>query len=127
MRSGAVLCLLLLACGGAQARSYNVTTRPGKPVQVLHEASWDRSCQPTGGPSFSFAPEPEHGTITTRPVSSVIQTCDAGGCECKGHRIAATAVYYTSEASFHGADHFGIASTFPNGTVLNHTATVNVR
>ena len=36
-------------------------------------------------------------------------------------------VYYTPEPAFHGTDHFGIASTFPNGTVLNHTATVNVR
>ena len=127
MRKTAALCLLLMACGGAQARSYTVTTRPGTPVQVFHEASWDRSCLSTGGPSFSVAPEPEHGTITMRPVASIIRTCDAGGCECKGHPITAIGVYYTPEPAFRGTEHFGIASTFPNGVVLDHSVTVTVR
>ena len=128
MRTTLVATFLLLAAStGVSARSFHVTTRAGAPVQVMHEASWDRSCQPTGGPDYQFSPPPQHGTLSEQPVSSVITTCGAGGCECKGRPITAKAVYYTPEPSFRGTDRFGIVSTFPNGVVLNHNASVMVR
>lgn len=127
MRSAAIACLLTLTAIAAEAREYNATARAGQPVQVLTQTSVDRMCQPTGGPSISVDPEPSHGSVTIRPASSVIETCGAGACQCRGHRVASVAVVYTSNPAFHGVDHFGVTSTFANGTVLNHSATVNVR
>ena len=111
----------------AMAATFRVSTASGRPVVVSNEASWDRACSSTGDPVYSFTQPPAHGTISNQPKGKIIQTCDAGGCECKGHRITGLAVIYTPERGFHGVDQFSYSSTFPNGVVLSHQGIVNVR
>ena len=128
MRLALIAVLLPLSAAlPCDAQTRQVSTRSGIPVQIMGEASWDRNCQSTGGPSYSFNPSPAHGSMSTRPKSKVITTCAAGGCECKGHVVSGPALYYTPERTFKGIDHFGVTSTFPNGVSIEHQAIVTVR
>ena len=111
----------------AMAATFRVSTSSGRPVMVSNEAAWDHSCASLGNPAYSFTQPPVHGTISTQPKGKIIQTCDAGNCQCKGKPIAGLAVIYTPERGFHGVEQFTYSSTFPNGVVLSHQGIVTVR
>ena len=128
MKSVFFAAALLFAFGGPlDARDFRVATRSGVAVRVLHEASWNKACGETGGPEHRVSPAPAHGAVSIRPENKTIETCDARGCECKGRQVNGPALYYTPEAAFKGTEKFEIISTFPNGTILRHTAVVTVR
>jgi hypothetical protein len=116
-----------LVVSGAQATTFNVHTSPGHAVRVSNEAAWDERCNLLNGPIYTFTSKPQHGEITTRSEDKVIKTCNAGACGCLGRHIAGTALYYTPEKNFRGADEFSFSSQFPNGTLLSHQAHIDVK
>ena len=130
VRLETMLCAAIIfgyAANPARATTFKVSTLPGRSVEVSNEAAWDERCNPLSGPFYTFATKPTHGVISTRPEGKVIKSCNAGHCECLGHHISGTAIYYTPEKNFHGTDEFSFSSRFPNGTVLSHQGIIDVR